>query len=49
MHGVKSIDLLAPLYRAIHQRNALKADAIDDVVLGCVTQMGEQGTNIARL
>ncbi len=49
LHGVKSIDLLAPLYGAIHQRNELKADAIDDVVLGCVTQMGEQGTNIARL
>jgi acetyl-CoA acyltransferase len=33
---------------AIRRRNGLAADGIDDVILGCVTQIGEQSANIAR-
>nr|XP_061799981.1 putative acyltransferase Rv0859 [Nerophis lumbriciformis] len=31
------------------ERNELPVDAFDDVVLGCVTQIGEQGGNIAKV
>jgi len=47
---VKPIDLVAGLYRALVERNpALQLRDIDDVVLGCVTQTGEQGANLARV
>ena len=49
LHGVSPMDLLRPLYEAIMERSGFSKDAFDDVVLGCVTQVGEQGTNIARL
>ncbi|MCA9672262.1 MAG: acetyl-CoA C-acyltransferase [Myxococcales bacterium] len=47
---VKPIDLVAELLRALARRNeALDARDIDDVLLGCVTQSGEQGANLARV
>src|SRR3546814_12378610 len=30
------------------ERNGLSPDVVDDVVFGCVTQIGEQSANIAR-
>jgi acetyl-CoA C-acetyltransferase len=47
--SVKPIDLLAALYRALEQRSGLDTALVDDVVLGCATQTGEQGANIARI
>ena len=35
--------------RAIRDRNALDTRVVDDVVLGCVTPIGEQGADIARV
>jgi acetyl-CoA acetyltransferase family protein len=34
--------------RSLQQRNDLDAGLIDDVIMGCVMQVGEQGINIAR-
>lgn len=48
LHNVKPVDLLATLFRALQKRNHLDTAQIDDVVLGCVTPIGEQGGNIAR-
>uniref|UniRef100_A0A7C1FFC5 Acetyl-CoA C-acetyltransferase n=1 Tax=Caldilinea aerophila TaxID=133453 RepID=A0A7C1FFC5_9CHLR len=48
LHGVKPVDLLATLFRALQERNHLDTAQINDIVLGCVTPIGEQGGNIAR-
>jgi len=40
--------LLRTLLRALAQRNRLDTALVDDVVLGCVTPVGEQGADIAR-
>ncbi|MEX1208240.1 MAG: thiolase family protein [Acidimicrobiia bacterium] len=41
-------DLAALPLRALIERNELDPARIDDVILGCVMQTGEQGVNIAR-
>jgi len=48
LHSVKPVDLLVALLRALQERTALDTAHVDDVVLGCVTPIGEQGGNIAR-
>lgn len=42
-------DLAAHVLNALAERNSVDPADIDDVVLGCVTQLGEQGLNIARI
>ena len=46
---LKPVDLLAPLFNAISSRNNLPSDAVEDVLLGCSTQSGDQGSNIAQI
>jgi acetyl-CoA acyltransferase len=41
--------LLAHTIRALVDRVQVNPDRIDDVIIGCVTQSGEQGANIGRL
>ncbi len=48
LHEIKPIDLLAGLLNALRERNNLDPNQVDDVVLGCVTPIGEQGGDIAR-
>lgn len=49
LHEVKPIDLLATLFRAISARNGnFDTTKVDDVILGCVTPIGEQGGDIAK-
>jgi len=48
LHEVKPIDLLATVLQALEQRNDLPTQEVDDIVLGCVTPVGEQGGNIAK-
>ncbi len=40
--------LLRTLLHALQRRNGLDTALVDDVVLGCVTPVGEQGADIAR-
>ena len=42
------VDLAAQVLRAIVERNGVDPVLIDDVVMGCVMQVGEQAANIAR-
>ncbi|MBV8471236.1 MAG: acetyl-CoA C-acetyltransferase [Burkholderiaceae bacterium] len=49
LHGVTPLELAATSLRALRDRNALDTAQVDDVVLGCVTPVGEQGACIARL
>jgi acetyl-CoA acyltransferase len=39
---------LAQVLRALAARAAIEPELIDDVIAGCVTQAGEQSTNLAR-
>lgn len=41
-------DVLNTLYQALEQRTGLDTAIVEDVILGCVTQAGEQGGNIAK-
>src|SRR6185295_9969979 len=42
------VDLAAETLKALTDRTGLDPALIDDVVMGCVMQVGEQGVNIAR-
>ncbi len=48
LHGVTPVHLLKNLFDAVQERNDLDTSRVDDVVLGCVTPVGEQGADIAR-
>jgi acetyl-CoA C-acetyltransferase len=48
LHQASPVWLLRTLLQAMQQRNALDTALVDDVVLGCVTPVGEQGADIAR-
>ena len=48
LHAVAPVDLLVTLFHALAQRTHLNTAQVDDIVLGCVTPIGEQGGNIAR-
>jgi acetyl-CoA acyltransferase len=43
-----AVDLASEVLGEIVNRNDLDAALIDDVIMGCVSQTGEQGINIAR-
>jgi acetyl-CoA C-acetyltransferase len=48
LHGVKPVELGAGVLRALAERNRLDTSAVDDVVFGVVSPVGEQGADIAR-
>ncbi len=48
LHQATPVWLLRTLFQALQQRLALDTALVDDVVLGCVTPVGEQGADIAR-
>ena len=48
LHQATPVWLLSTLLRALQQRQKLDPALVDDVVLGCVTPVGEQGADIAR-
>ena len=45
---VHPVPLAAHTLRALIERNALDAALIDDVIMGCVMQVGEQSLNVGR-
>ena len=49
LKDVRPDDLAAAVLRELTTRNDLKPSEVDDVILGCVTQIDEQGMNIARI
>ncbi len=48
LHQASPVWLLRGLLQALQRRSALDTALVDDVVLGCVTPVGEQGADIAR-
>ncbi|MBN7797933.1 acetyl-CoA C-acetyltransferase [Parahaliea mediterranea] len=49
LHEVKPVDLGAGLLRALQARHDLDTAYVDDVVMGCVTPVGEQGSDVAKM
>jgi acetyl-CoA C-acetyltransferase len=48
LNPITPINLVSQVLIALRDRNGLDTSILDDVVLGCVTPVGEQGANIAR-
>ncbi|MBV8413044.1 MAG: acetyl-CoA C-acetyltransferase [Alphaproteobacteria bacterium] len=48
LHEVTPVRLAVTALQAVRDRNTLDTHLVDDVVLGCVMPIGEQGANIAR-
>ena len=48
LHPLTATDLLVQLMTRLQQRQQLDTAQIDDVILGCVTPVGEQGADIPR-
>ncbi|POA33536.1 MULTISPECIES: acetyl-CoA C-acetyltransferase [unclassified Pseudomonas] len=48
LHSVKPVNLLAGLLGALQQRTQLDTREVDDIVIGCVTPIGDQGADIAK-
>ncbi len=48
LYEVKPIALLSGILRELQQRHDLDTGQVDDVVMGCVTPVGEQGSCIAK-
>jgi len=46
--GVRPDDLLADTLKALVERAGIDPGIVEDVIVGCVDQVGEQGMNIAR-
>jgi acetyl-CoA C-acetyltransferase len=49
LHGVKPVSLAAGVLRALAERTRLDTSAVDDVVFGIVSPVGEQGCDLARI
>ena len=48
LYEVKPIDLLATALTALKERNQIPTQEVDDVLIGCVTPIDDQGYNIAK-
>ncbi len=48
LYSVKPVNLMAGLLTALQTRNQLDTSQVDDIVLGCVTPVGDQGADIAK-
>jgi acetyl-CoA acyltransferase len=46
--GVHAVDLGAVALRALVERSGIDPGLVDDVIMGCVSQIGEQSVNVAR-
>jgi acetyl-CoA C-acetyltransferase len=48
LHGITPVNLTSQVLASLRDRNELDTSILDDVILGCVTPIGEQGADIAR-
>lgn len=49
LHTITPVNLASQVLAALRDRNQLDTSLVDDVVLGCVSPVGEQGADIARV
>lgn len=48
LKGIHPVDLLSEVLKSIVNRTSIAPENIEDIIAGCVTQIGEQAVNIAR-
>lgn len=48
LSSVHPVDLVAGVLRATLERSGLESRQVDDVLMGCVSQIGDQAMNVAR-
>jgi acetyl-CoA acyltransferase len=48
LKDVHPVDLVAHVLQAIVERNGIDPALVEDVIMGCVMQVGEQGINVGR-
>jgi acetyl-CoA C-acetyltransferase len=48
LHEITGLSLATQVLEALRDRNGLDTSKVDDVILGCVSPVGEQGADIAR-
>jgi acetyl-CoA C-acetyltransferase len=48
LHEITALSLAVQVLNALKDRNDLDTSKVDDVILGCVAPIGEQGADIAR-
>ncbi|MDN3497137.1 thiolase family protein [Planococcus sp. APC 4015] len=48
LSGIHPVDLAVGVLTAVLERNGLESGQIDDVIMGCVSQVGDQSLNIGR-
>jgi acetyl-CoA acyltransferase len=48
LSGVHPVDLLTHALQGVVERSKIDPGQVDDVIAGCVMQVGEQGLNVAR-
>lgn len=48
LYGIKPVHLLTTLLKALRERNALDTSYVEDLLIGCVTQIGEQSGDVAK-
>src|SRR6185503_16958345 len=49
LSSVRADDLLAHVVRALVERSGVPPDRVDDVIVGCANQAGEDNRNVARM
>src|SRR5690242_12407379 len=49
LSSIRGDELAAQVLNALLERNGVDAGEVEDVQLGCVTQIGEQGWNLGRM
>ncbi|MCL6270871.1 acetyl-CoA C-acetyltransferase [Sansalvadorimonas sp. 2012CJ34-2] len=48
LYEVKPVTIMANLLNTLQERNGFETSAVDDIVLGCVTAVGDLGADIAK-
>jgi acetyl-CoA acyltransferase len=49
LSGIHAVDLSATVVEALVSRSGLEPGLVDEVIWGCVSQVGEQASNVGRL
>ncbi len=49
LHEITAMELATQVFEAIRDRSELDTSKVDDVVMGCVSPINEQGSDIARV
>ena len=48
LYEVKPVDLLATIMNGLRDKHNLDTSQVDDAIIGCVTPVQDQGSNIAK-